>query len=168
MILARLIWLRLPYAGYIGESIKNRPVRKLKRCFKEPVCFKIFYQTKKQFIILHEQLDSNPMYLKSHVIYKLTCPACNAEYTGNTDRCRRVIRLDEHNSDHNSAMFQHLHSCEAFKFLFSLNNLPGCFNNKADVANFTSHVHQTILNNTKIIAWNNNYNQLCFFGIFIN
>ena len=166
MILARLIWLRLPYAGYIGESIKNRLVRKLKRGFKEPVCFKIFYQTKKLSSFCMDKV-SNPMYLKSHVIYKLTSPACNATYIGNTDRCRRV-RLDEHNSDHNSAMFQHLHSCEAFKFLFSLNNLPGCFNNKSDVANFTSHVNQTILNNAKIIAWNNNYNQLCFFGIFIN
>ena len=59
-------------------------------------------------------------------------------------------------------MFQQLHSCEAFKFLFSLNNLPGCFSNKADVANFTSHVHQTTLNNATIIACNTNYNQLCF------
>ena len=59
-------------------------------------------------------------------------------------------------------MFQHLHSREAFKFLFSLNNLPDCFNNKADAANFTSHAHQTILNNATIIACNNDYNQLCF------
>ena len=103
------------------------------------------------------------MHLKSHVIYKLTCPACNAEYMGKTDRCLSV-RLDEHTSDHNSAMFQHLHSGEALKFLFSLNNLPGWFNNKADVANFTSHVHQTILNNATIIACNNNYNQFCFLG----
>ena len=101
------------------------------------------------------------MYLKSHVIYKLACPACYAEYIGKTDRFLRV-RLDKHNSDHNSAMFQHLHSCEAFKFLFSLNNLPGCFNNKAVAASFTFHVHQTILNNATIIACINNYNQLCF------
>ena len=71
------------------------------------------------------------MCLKSHVIYKLSCPACNAEYIGKTDRCLRVP-VDEHSSDHNSAMFQHLHGCEAFKFLFSLNNLPECFSNKAD------------------------------------
>ena len=95
------------------------------------------------------------------VIYKLTCPACNAEYIGKTDRCLRV-RLDEHNSDHTCAMFLHLQSCKAFKFLFSLNNLPGCFNKKADIANFTSYLHQTILNNTTIIAFDNNYNQLCF------
>ena len=96
--------------------------------------------------------------VKSHVIYKLTCPGYNAAYIGKTDRCLSV-RLDDHSSDHNSAMFQHLHSCEAFVFLFSLNNLPGCFNNKADVANFTSHVHQTILNNatitiTNYVLWN--------------
>ena len=70
--------------------------------------------------------NPNPMHLKSHVIYKLTCPACDAEYMGKADRCLSV-RLDEHSSDHNSATFQHLHSAEAFKFLFSLNNLPGWF-----------------------------------------
>ena len=139
---------------------------KLKHYFKEPVCFKIFHQTKKLSSLCINK-DPNPMYLKSHVIYQLTCPACNAEYIGKTDRCLRV-RLDKHSSDHNnySAMFQHLHSCKAFKFLFSLNNVPGCFNYKANVANFTSHIHQTILNNTTIIiACNNNYNsynQLCF------
>ena len=61
------------------------------------------------------------------------------------------VRLDECSSDHNSAMFQHLHGCEAFKFLFSLNNLPGCFNNKANAVSFNSHIHQTILNNTTIL-----------------
>ena len=59
-------------------------------------------------------------------------------------------------------MFQHLHSCETFKSLFSLNNKPGCFNNKAHVANFNSHVHQTILTNATIIACNYNLNQLRF------
>ena len=59
-------------------------------------------------------------------------------------------------------MFQHLHMYSREAFKFSLNNLPGWFNNKADVANFTSHVHQTILNNATITACNNNYNQLCF------
>jgi len=68
----------------------------------------------------------------------------------------------EFESDYNSAMFQHLHGCKAFKFLLSLNNLPECINNKADVINFKSYVHQTILNNVTIIACNNNYNQLCF------
>ena len=68
MILARLIWLRLPYAGFNGESIVNRLVRKLKRCFKEPVCFKIFYQTKKLSSFCVNK-DPNPMYLKSRVIY---------------------------------------------------------------------------------------------------
>ena len=54
--------------------------------------------------------------------------------------------MDEDGFDHNSSMFQQLHSPDAFKFLFSLNNLPDCFHNKVDVANFTSHAHQTILN----------------------
>ena len=43
-------------------------------------------------------------------------------------------------------------SCEAFKFLFSLNNLPGCVNNKANVACFNSHVRQTILNDCFLLG----------------
>ena len=95
--------------------------------------------------------DPTPMYLWSHVIDKLTCPACNAEYMGKTDRCLRV-RLDEHSSDHNSAMFQHLHIWEVFKFMLSLNNLPECVNKKADIVNFKLHVHETNLNNVTVIA----------------
>ena len=47
----------------------------------------------------------------------------------------------DHKSDHKSAieMFQHLHSCEEFKCLFSLINLPGCLNNKADVVRGCLH-----------------------------
>ena len=75
---SKIIWLRLPYAGHIGQSIVNRLVRKLKRCLKELVCFKIFHQTKILSSFCSNK-DPNPIYLKSHVIYKLTCPACNAE-----------------------------------------------------------------------------------------
>ena len=60
------------------------------------------------------------------------------------------------------ALFQHLHSCEAFKFLFNLNNLPDCINDSAITPNFKSHFHQTILNNATVFACNNNYNQLSF------
>ena len=119
---SKIIWLRLPYAGHIGESIVNRLVRKLTRCFREPVRFKILYRTKKLSSFCSKK-DPTSLCLKSHVIYKLTCPDCNAEHIGKTDRCLRV-RLEEHSSDHNSAMFEHLHGCKAFKPLFSLNILP--------------------------------------------
>ena len=68
------------------------------------------------------------------------------------------ITLDEQNSDRNFAMFHHLHSCEAVKFLFNLNNLPECINDSAIIANFNSHLHQTILNNATVIACNNKKN----------
>ena len=91
---SKIIWLGPPYAGHMAESIVNRLVRKLKRCFREPARFKILYQTKK-FSSFCSNKDPTPMYLKSHVIYKPTCPACNAECIGKTDRCLRVP-LDEH------------------------------------------------------------------------
>ena len=107
------------------------------------------------------------MYLWSHVIDKLICPACNAEYMGKTDRCLRV-RLDEHSSDHNSAMFQHLHIWEVFKFMLSLNNLPECVNKKADVVNFKLHVHETNLNNVTVIAIAYRNKATVFLGVFAN
>ena len=52
-----------------SQSKKNHKlVRKLKRCFKEPVCFIIFYQTKKLSSFCSNK-DPNPTCLKSHVIY---------------------------------------------------------------------------------------------------
>ena len=99
---SKIIWLRLPYAGHIGESIVNRLVRKLTRCFREPARFKILYRTKKLSSFCSNK-DPTPLCLKSHVIYKLTCPDCNGEHIGKTDRCLRV-RLEEHSSDHNSAL----------------------------------------------------------------
>ena len=83
---SKIIWLRLPYAGHIGESIVNRLVRKLKRFFRELLRLKILDQTKKLSSFCSNK-DPTPMYLKSHVIYNPTCPACNAEYIGKTDRC---------------------------------------------------------------------------------
>ena len=80
----------------------------------EPVHFKILYQTEELSLFCSNK-DPTPMYLKSHVIHKLTFPACNAEYIDKTDRCLRVP-LDEYSCVHNSAMFEHLHGCEAFKF----------------------------------------------------
>ena len=58
----------------------------------------------------------------------------------------------------------------AIKFLLTRSILDISARSGAKVApvsckhppNFTSHVHQTILNNATIIACNNNYNQLCF------
>ena len=92
---SKIIWLRLPYAGHIAQSIVNRLVRKLKRCLKEPVCCKIFHQTNKLSSFCSNK-DPNPMYLKSHLIYKLR-PAFNAEYIGKTDgvkmtpKCRSLL-----------------------------------------------------------------------------
>ena len=40
-------------------------------------------------------------------------------------------------------------------FLLSLNILPECIKNKADIVNFNMQVHQTDFNNVTIIAHNN-------------
>ena len=39
--------------------------------------------------------DRIPDYLKSHVVYEFSCPACNAGYIGKTDR-NLGTRIKEH------------------------------------------------------------------------
>ena len=56
MIPAR-IWPRLPYAGHIGESIVNRK-RKLKHCFKEPVCLKFSMKLRNFHHFAHTKIQT--------------------------------------------------------------------------------------------------------------
>ena len=43
----KTIWIRLPYMGKNGERLTNQLLRKLKRCFKSAVNFKVLFDTRK-------------------------------------------------------------------------------------------------------------------------
>ena len=157
---AKLIWLRLPYAGRDGEVICKILIRKLMRYLNTYVYFKILYKTKKLSSVVSNK-DPVPTRQKSHVIYKFTCPGCGHDYIVETDKCFQ-IRLDEHGTEANSAFHQHLSCCEAFKFQLALLNLHDAFENKACVVKLNHHNQQTVKHNTSIVAMNNDFTELCF------
>ena len=65
--------------------------------------------------------DWIPDYLKSHVIYEFSCPACNAGYIGKTDR-NLGTRIKEHcGLDKNSPVFNHLAECNFNQYTLTNN-----------------------------------------------
>ena len=50
-------------------------------------------------------------------MFRLRCQACSAEYIGKTDRCLRV-NLDEHGTNRNLVMFQHLEAARRLSFCY--------------------------------------------------
>ena len=60
---------------------------------------------------------------KANVIYKVTCPGCNEDYVGKTDR-KLVTRINEHVFREDQPMYQHLSKCEHFAHIIDLHRLP--------------------------------------------
>ena len=69
------IWMRLPYLGNIGDSLKNC-FKKVQKCLQENVCFITCYEIKKTAVFCSAK-DSIPTHQKANVSYKFTCPGCN-------------------------------------------------------------------------------------------
>ena len=92
----KVIWIRLPYLGNIGDNMKKRCFRKVQNCLKEKVRFITCYQTKKiaMFCSAKDKIINDQ---KANAIYCITCPGCNEKYVGKTDR-NIVTRLTEHGS----------------------------------------------------------------------
>ena len=73
----------------------------MQKCLKESVPFITCYETKKTAMFCSAE-DSIPIHQYADVIYKITCPSCNEDYTGKTD-CNLVTKLNEHDSREVSA-----------------------------------------------------------------
>ena len=99
----KIIWIRLPYLGTIGDNMKKNCFKKMQKCLKENVCFIICYETKKTTMFCSVK-DSIPIHEKAKVIYKITCPGCNQDYVGKTDH-NLVTRLNEHASREDQPMY---------------------------------------------------------------
>ena len=78
----------------------------MQRCLKENVRFITCYETRK-IAMFYSAKDSILIHQKANVIYKVTCPGCNEDYIGKTDRSL-VTRLNEHASCEDQHMYQHL------------------------------------------------------------
>ena len=84
----------MPYLGERGDQMKRNCFRKVKRYLKEDVIFKTIYTNKKLSMFCSSK-DQIPRDQKANLIYSFTCPGCNAQYIGKTDR-NFITRLQEH------------------------------------------------------------------------
>ena len=64
----KIIWIRLPYLGDIGNSMKKSCYKKVQKCLKENVCFITCYETQKIAIFCSAN-DSIPNVI---IQYKIT------------------------------------------------------------------------------------------------
>ena len=78
--------------------------------------------------------DSIPIYQKANVIYKVTCPGCNENYVGKTDR-NLVTRLNELASHEDQPMHQHLSNCEYLTHTIDLLRLPDIDASTTEISN---------------------------------
>ena len=113
----KTIWIRLPYMGKQGESITNKLLRNLKRCFKTAVQFKVSYNVQKISTFCPTK-DRIPSYQTANVIYNTNCPGCGEDYIGKSERCFG-IRMECHGKRDNEPMHNHLRNCNQFQELYN-------------------------------------------------
>ena len=78
------MFCRIPYAGAQGDKLLKNLTKKLKLIISKPFTLANINKTTKMNYHCNT-MDRIPDYLKSHVIYEFSCPACNTVYVGKTD-----------------------------------------------------------------------------------
>lgn len=67
--------------------------------------------------------DATPLPSKSNVIYQFSCPGCNTQYIGKTERPLYERTLEHAWSDKNSAIRKHIDTCNGVAHIIGINNL---------------------------------------------
>ena len=113
-------YLTVPYIKKISEKF----CKNMKTTFEEiGVKILIAYRTEKVGKYFSLKDSTNHMY-KSCLVYKFTCPGdLNNHYIGETER-QLFVRIKEHITPTNSAVFKHIESCEHCK---NCSNIYKCF-----------------------------------------
>ena len=147
-------WLRIPYAGPVGEQLVFTLKRKLKHCFKNNinVKFNVTYSTQK-IAFYTNMKDLTPLKYKSNVVYKFTCPGCKAVYIGKTER-NLYQRCNEHATNKDSAVYNHMVECPNLQYLNTLLTLDLESFNCCDIS------IETVNNNTTVIDSSDNWSTL--------
>ena len=147
-------WLRIPYAGPVGEQLVFTLKRKLKHCFKNNinVKFNVTYSTQK-IAFYTNMKDLTPLKYKSNVVYKFTCPGCKAAYIGKTER-NLYQRCNEHATNKDSAVYNHMVECPNLQYLNTLLTLGLESFNCRDIS------IETVNNNTTVIDSSDNWSTL--------
>ena len=156
-----VIFCRIRYAGAQGDRIVKNLTKKLKRIISQPFILKNIYRTTAMSYYCNTK-DRIPDYLKSHVVYEFSCPACNAGYIGKTDR-NLGTRIKEHcGLDKNSAIFNHLAECNFYWYALTLHSFPCDGDETLTYQNILGHIITTVTDNMRIIGKTENWDELCF------
>ena len=150
------IFVRLPFIGKHGEILVRRALKKIKRLLNSPVRFIVLYDTCKVAMFTSEK-DSIAKELRSFVVYEFNCPGCSNSYIGKTER-PLLTRLQEHASQSNSEIFNHVSNCSEFQYHKSLFEMPNCFTNETN----SCLVSGQILMNTRVIDRARHWNILLY------
>ena len=110
----------MPYIGNLSAEIKQKITKHCKYYCKSTNIKIGFSPFKVGYLFSVKELV--PKYLKSFVIYRFTCPACNASYIGEITRhlTTRIKELLE--TDSKSHIFKHLDTnrkCKEFEIIDS-------------------------------------------------
>ena len=101
-------YYKLPYIGNLSTEIKQKVVKYCKYYCKS-TNIKIAFSPFKVGNLFSVK-GSVPKYLRSVVVYRFTCPGCNASYIGETTR-HLTTRIKEHlETDSKSHIFKHLYT----------------------------------------------------------
>ena len=140
--------------------MKKNCFKKVQKCLKANVHLITCYETKKGTAIFCSAKDSILIHQKTKVIYKVTCPGCNEDYVGKTDR-NLITRLNEHTSHEDQPMYQHLSKCEHFAHIIDLHRLPDIDASTAEINN-KRHFVDAIISNFCVLDTCCNWSQLLF------
>ena len=99
-------YYKLPYIGNLSTEIKQKIIKHC-RYYCKGTNIKIVFSPFKVGDLFSVK-ESVPKYLRSFVVYRFTCPACNASYIGETTR-HLSTRIKEHlETESKSHIFKHL------------------------------------------------------------
>ena len=101
-------YYKLPYFGNLVTEIKQKIIKHCKYYCKSTNIKIVFLPFK--VLDLFSVKESVPKYLQSFVVYRFTCPGCNATYIGEITR-HLTTRFKEHlKTGSKSPIFKHLNT----------------------------------------------------------
>ena len=151
--------LKIPYLGERGDSLVRTLKRKIQQNLSKKVNIKVFYTTNKlaKFCSVKDKIPDEQ---KNNVIYHIRCPGCGEVYVGKTNCCLGK-RLEEHGTRPDQPMYKHLNSCEDFRYLVGLYNLPDIDKESTSV-DITSHFYEAVKENSKTLITSDDWLSLAY------
>ena len=102
-------YYKLPYIGNLSAEIKEKKIIEHCKYYCKSTNIKIVFSAFKVGDLFSVK-ELVPKYLRSFVIYRFTCPGCDASYIGETTH-HLITRIKEHlETDLKSHIFKHLYT----------------------------------------------------------